>query len=320
MDELDELRLAGLPVTLRQLQVFLAVCHEGGFSRAGDRLGLTQPAVSAQVRQLERAVGHRLVEFVGRTLWLTAEGELLQAAARDVLGRLGDVRERLDALDGAVRGPLRMAVVSSAQYFVPHLLAAFASVHPGVEARIRVTNRFTALERLDSNADDLAIMALVPERRALELLPFLDNELLWAAPPDHPRVGARVALADLVEDRVLVREPGSGVRRALEDELDRLRLRLGPTVELGSTEALREGVRAGLGVALLPRHAIWRELASGELAPLDVEGFPIRRTWCLVHARGKALSPAAEAMKGFLRDRLADLPALLDAGPFPTRG
>lgn len=317
MDPLDEIGFRGLPVTLRQLQVFLAVCAEGGFSRAGERLGLSQPAVSAQVRQLEKVLGHRLVEFVGRAFYLTAEGEAMREAARDVLGRLDAVRHELAALDGAVSGPLRMVVVSSAQYFAPHLLGAFVRAYPGVDVRMRVANRYTALDRLERNEDDLAIMALVPEERALELLPFLDNELQLVAAAGHPLLGRRLELEDLAGVRMLVREPGSGLRRALEDELERQRLTLADTLELGSTEALREGVRAGLGVALLPRHAIHRELAAGELVGLDVAGFPIRRSWCLVHARGKALNPAAERMKQFVAERLGDVGALLDLGPFP---
>lgn len=311
MDPLDELRLRGLPVTLRQLQVFLAVCSEGGFSRAGERLGLTQPAVSAQIRQLERAVGRRLVEFVGRNLWLTEEGELLRSTARDVLTRLETARMTLDDMAGRLRGPLRLAVVSSAQYFVPHLLAAFLERHPGVEIRQRVTNRYTALDRVEANADDLAIMALVPADRALELLPFLDNELHLVAHPQSDVCGAG-SLEALSAATFLVREPGSGIRRALEDEWDRRGLAPPPQLELGSIEAMREGVRAGLGVALLPRHSVYRDLASGTLTSLAVQGFPIRRTWCLVHARGKALNPAARAMMAFVRESLGALAQRID--------
>jgi DNA-binding transcriptional LysR family regulator len=318
MDPLDEIGFRGLPVTLRQFQVFLAVCSEGGFTRAGERLGLSQPAVSAQIRQLESVLGHSLVEFVGRTLYLTREGEAMREAARDVLGRLDQVRHELAALDGSVSGTLRIVVVSSAQYFVPHLLAAYMRAFPGVDVRMRVANRYTALDRLDRNEDDLAIMALVPEERALELLPFLDNEMHLVVARGHPLEGTQLELADLKSERVLMRESGSGVRRAFEDELERRRLTLADTLELGSTEALREGVRAGLGVALLPRHAIHRELAAGDLVPLDVAGFPIRRTWCLVHARGKALNPAAERMKAFVTERLGEVGALLDRDPFPS--
>lgn len=312
MDPLDELRLRGLPVTLRQLQVFLAVCSEGGFSRAGERLGLTQPAVSAQVRQLERAVGRQLVEFVGRNLWLTEEGELMRATARDVLARLETARMTLDDMAGRLRGPLRLAVVSSAQYFVPHLLAAFLEQHPGVEIRQRVTNRYTALDRVEGNADDLAIMALVPEDRALELTPFLDNELHLIAHVDHAAAAAR-SLEALADTTFLMREPGSGIRRALEDEWDRRGMAPPPQLEFGSIEAMREGVRAGLGVALLPRHGVYRDLAAGTLVSVPARGFPIRRTWCLVHARGKALNPAARAMMAFVRDSLATLPQRLEA-------
>ena len=317
MDALDEIGLRGLPVTLRQLQVFLAVCAENGFSRAGERLGLSQPAVSAQIRQLEKVLGHRLVEFVGRTLYLTAEGEAMRVAARDVLGRLDAARQALAALDGSVSGTLRIVAVSSAQYFAPHLLAEFMTAYPAVDVRMRVANRYTALDRLERNEDDLAIMALVPEERALELLPFLDNELHLVARADHPLASGRVTLDALAGGTVLMREPGSGIRRAFERELERRGVRLARVLELGSSEALREGVRAGLGAALLPRHAVYRELASGELASLDVAGFPLRRSWCLVHARGKALNPAAERMKGFIGERIREIGTRFDRTPFP---
>ncbi len=306
-------------MTLRQLRAFGAVAALRSYSRAAERLGLTQPAVSAQVRALERTLGQPLVEFVGRGLYLTPHGEALEAAALDVFRRLDALLERLAELEGAVRGRLRLAAVTSAGHFVPHLVAAFRRELPEVEVAVALVNRAQALERLAANTDDLTLMALVPEDRALEYFPLLDNELVLVARGDHPLAGRRrVDPARLEAHTVIVREPGSGTRRALEDALEARRVRLARTLEIGSNEAVREAVRAGLGLALLPRPAVHRELAASELVALDVRGFPLRRSWCVVYPRGKALTPVARRMVEFLRRRLASLSAELAEAALPA--
>jgi DNA-binding transcriptional LysR family regulator len=298
-------------LTLRQLQVFGAVCETRSYSRAAELMSLTQPAVSLQIRQLEELVGQPLFEYVGKKLYLTDAAEALKRASRDIFGRLESLDMQLSDLQGSLQGQLTLAVESSAKYFTPHLFAAFKRHHPEVNLQLTVVNRAQVIKRLSDNRDDLVIMSLVPQDMALEFLPFLNNPIVAVAPPGHPLCQmAKLTLQDLEPYPLLIREPGSGTRKACEEYFQQKRAHFAQTLEVASLDALRECVVAGLGLALLPRHAASQELANGLLVELPVEELPLYRSWCAVHARGKHLSPVAQAFLAFIRDERAQISAL----------
>ncbi len=293
-------------MTLRQLQVFRAVCVTLSYSRAAEEMSLSQSAVSQQVRQLEEQVGVALFEYVGKKLYLTEAAKSLLAACDDIFQRLDSLDMSLSSLEGSLQGELRLAVVSSIQYFTPHLMAAFSRRFPQVTFRLEVTRRSQVIRRLQDNEDDIVLMALVPEDRALEFFPFLNNPIVTVASPDHPLAGQRqVPLAALEAHRVLQREPGSGTRKACDEFLQQKRVHLQSVMQLGSSEALIHGAVAGLGVALVTQHAAAPFLRSGELVLLDMQEMPLYRSWCAVHARGKRLSPVAQAFLTFMREERA---------------
>jgi DNA-binding transcriptional LysR family regulator len=288
-------------ITLRQLEIFAAVARLGGYTRAAEELHLTQPTVSMQVRKLAEAMGAELFETRGRALALTPEGERLLAAADDIFDRLQRLEEECQALSGEVRGNLRIAAVTTAKYFLPRLLGEFLKVHPGVEPHLAVTNRARVIELLRTGAEDLIVMGRVPAGLEVEAHPFLENELVVVAPPDHPlREQRRIPLARIAEARFLVREPGSGTRTAVDNLFAEHGLNVRPTMELGSSEAIKQAVLAGLGVSVLPLHNIHRELKGGDIIVLDVEHFPLRRRWYAVHLKGRRLSLVAQAFLDFL--------------------
>ncbi|MCQ4268820.1 MAG: LysR family transcriptional regulator [Pseudomonas sp.] len=298
-------------MTLRQLQVFGAVCESRSYSRAAEEMALTQPAVSLQIRQLEELVGQPLFEYVGKKLYLTEAAEALKRASSDIFARLDSLDMQLTDLQGSLQGQLNLAVESSAKYFVPHLFAAFRRQHPDVSLQLSVVNRAQVIKRLSDNRDDLVIMSLMPSEVALEFLPFLNNPIVAVAPPEHPLCQAsRLSLQDLAAYPLLVREPGSGTRKACEEYFQQKRAHFAQTVQIASLDALREAVIAGLGVALLPRHAVTLELAHGLLRELPVDELPLYRSWCVAHARGKRLSPVAQAFFAFIRDQRAQVSAL----------
>jgi len=289
-------------VTLRQLQIFTAVARLGSYTKAAENLHLTQPTVSMQVKKLAEAMGAELFETAGRRLALTREGELLLDAAGDIFDRLARLEEECQELSGEIRGNLRIAGVTTAKYFLPRLLGEFLKEHPKVEPHLSVTNRARVIERLRTGEDDLIIMGRVPAGLEVEAHPFLENELVVVAPPDHQlRWVKNVSLERLAQARFLVREPGSGTRLAVDNLFAEHGLNVRPTMELGSSEAIKQAVLAGLGVSVLPLHNVARELKSGEVAVLDVEHFPLRRKWYAVHLKGKRLSVAAQAFLDFLR-------------------
>lgn len=309
------MRKSLMRLTLRQLQVFASVCTHKSYSRAAEEMALTQPAVSLQIRQLEEVVGQPLFEYVGKKLYTTEAADALLHASGDVFGRLESLDMQLSDLQGSLQGQLHLAVESSAKYFVPHVFAAFKRLHPEVQLTLAVVNRAQVIKRLADNRDDLVIMSMVPPDMALEFLPFLHNPIVAVAPPDHPLCAStRLTLQDLAAYPLLVRETGSGTRKACEEYLQQKRAYFTHTMEIASLEALRECVVAGLGLALMPRHAVQAELASGRLCELPVDELPLYRSWCLVQAKGKRLSPVAQAFSAFIHTERALINGL--AEPF----
>ena len=288
-------------VSLRQLQIFEAVVRLGGYTRAAQSLHLTQPTVSMQIKKLSEALGLPLLEQVGRQARPTAAGRDVYTTAQEILDKMMALGESASELEGVVKGELRIAVITTAKYFMPHLLGVFIGRHPQVKPRLTVTNRANVLERLKSNEDDLLIMGQVPRELAVEAHPFIDNELVVVAPSDHPLAGVRkITLEKLSRERFLVREPGSGTRQAVERLFAGEGINIEPYMELGSIEAIKQGVMAGLGISVLSRHNLRLELAGNYVAVLDVEEFPLKRRWYAVHLKKKRLSLVAQTFLDFL--------------------
>lgn len=292
-------------LTFRQLQVFLSVHELKSYSRAGERLGLTQPAVSSQIRQLEQALEMPLFEYVGRRLYCTAAGEELARSAGAIFGEVGRLQTNLAALQGKVAGELRLVAVNTAQYVVPYLLRAFVALNPQVHVSVTVVNRAAAIQRLNENRDDLVIMGMVPTERPLTSVPFLDNELVPVVPPEHPLLTRPTTNPqEFLDSQLLMREPGSGSRLALELHCQDQRLKVRPSMELGSNDAVKHAVMAGLGVAVLPKLSILPELALGDLHIADIPGFPLRRSWCVVYPQAKHPTPAMRAFLDYIQQNI----------------
>lgn len=281
-------------ITLRQLQIFESVVRLGGVTRAAEALNLSQPTVSMQLRKLSETLGLPLLETVGRATHPTPAGREVYATTLEILERIGALDDLTSQLKNTVRGELRLAVITTASYFMPHILGAFVERYPQVEPKLTITNRAEVLGRLRANADDLTIMGQVPEGIAVAAHPFIDNRLVVVAPPGHRLAGAgTVPLEQLAGERFLARESGSGTRAAVDRLMGERGLEIIPYLELGSAEAIKQGIMAGLGVSVLSRLSLSLELASGKLALLDVEGFPLVRRWYAVHPAEKKLSLAA---------------------------
>ena len=290
-------------LTLRQLKVFESVARHLNYTRAAAELHLTQPAVSMQVKQLEGSLGVALFEQLGKRIHLTEAGREVLAYARTVTQQLDELEAVLNRLKGMSGGRLRISVATTANYFIPTPLGAFSRRYPDVTVTLDVTNRETLLRQLTENSIDLAIMGQPPAEADVEAQAFLENPLVIVAPPDHPLASQKgTPLTRLQEEIFLVREPGSGTRMAMERFFAERGMRLKTGMEVGSNEAIKQSVQAGLGLGLLSRATIEQELALKRLVVLDIEDFPIMRHWYVVHRRGKRLSGAAEAFKRFVLD------------------
>jgi DNA-binding transcriptional LysR family regulator len=292
-------------ITFRQLQVFNAVLEHKSYSKAGEHLGLTQPAVSSQIRQLEEIIGQPLFEYIGRRLFTTAAGEALTKTGIRLFDEINALQNTLSELDGSVAGDLKIVAVNTAQYVVPYLLRGFLNLYPQVRVSVAIVNRAAAISRLESNSDDLVIMGMVPTGRPYQALPFLDNELIPVVPNGHPLLEeVNLNAQTFLDSQLLIREPGSGSRLALETHCERQRLRLRNTMELGSNDALKHAVMAGLGVAILPKLSILPELKLGQLIEMPLPDFPIRRSWSVVYPQGKHATPAMRAFIDYIQQNI----------------
>lgn len=288
-------------VTLHQLKIFDTVTRHMSFASAAKDLHLTSPALSIQVKQLAEAVGLPLYEQIGKKLYLTDAGRTLQAACRDIFGRLEKLDMELADLKGLKQGTLRLAVITGAKYLIPGLLGNFCERYPGVEVALKVTNREQVLERMAANLDDLYVLGQPPEGMDLTVVPFMENPLVVVASSQHPLAKERAISPErLAEEPFLVREEGSGTRMTTDRFFAQRGLKLKVRMELGSIEAIKQAVAGGLGLAVLSSHALNLDLPSGKFAILDVLGFPILRHWNLVHPRGKRLTVVADAFRKFL--------------------
>jgi LysR family transcriptional regulator, low CO2-responsive transcriptional regulator len=290
-----------LHLTLRQLKVFEAVARHLNYTRAAEELFLTQPAVSMQIKQLEESLGAALFEQLGKRVHLTDTGREVLSYARTITQLLEELESVLDRGKGVTGGRLRISVATTANYFIPTLLAAFNKRFPGVTVTLDVTNRESLLRQLNENVVDVVIMGQPPAGLDVEAEAFLENPLVVVAPPGHPLAGAkRIPLARLQDEVFLVREPGSGTRMAMERFFSEHGMPLTTGMEVASNEAIKQSVQAGLGLGLLSRATLEQELALERLVVLDVAELPIMRHWYVVHRRGKRLSSAAQAFKAFL--------------------
>ncbi len=289
-------------LTLRQLKVFEAVARHLNYTRASQELHLTQPAVSMQVKLLERNLGASLFEQLGKRIHLTEAGQEVLGYARSITQQLDELEGVLNRIKGLGGGRLRISVASTANYFIPTLLGTFSRKFPDVTISLDVTNRETLLRQLAENTVDLVIMGQPPAELDAEAQAFMENPLIIVAPPNHPLVPQKkIALTRLQEEIFLVRESGSGTRIAMERFFNERGMHLKTGMEVGSNEAIKQSVQAGLGLGLLSRATIEQELTLKRLAVLDIEDFPIMRHWYVVHRRGKRLSAPAQKFKEFLK-------------------
>ncbi len=300
--------------TLRQLQVFVAIAREGSFSKAADRLHLTQPTVSMQVKKLSEAVGEPLFEQIGRKVYLTEVGRIMLDAAQSILDQLALAEEKVNELRGVAGGTVRLSVVSTAQYFVPEVIYDFLEEYPNVNVVMEVGNRETLLERIQKNADDFYILGQPPEGLRVESHLLANNPLAVVAHRDHPlaQETGRIPLQALAEAPFLMREKGSGIRKQVEHVFQEKGFEPNIKMVLGGNEAIRLGLRENLGVTVASLPTLMDEIESGEVVVLNVEGFPLMRHWYLAWPEGKALSLASRLLIERLKKGAAGLDAHIE--------
>jgi DNA-binding transcriptional LysR family regulator len=284
--------------TFRQLETFLQVAERLSVTEAAKALHLAQPSVSTQLAKLEKALGMKLFEQLGKRLYLTDAGAELQSGAREIFGALDRLEMSLAQLNGLTVGQLRLGAVTTAKYLVPRLLGPFCKQYPQVEVQLSIANRSELICRLESNRDDFYVFSQPPKHLDLVAIPLAENPLVVIAPAGHRFAGQRITWDQLAAEPFLSRESGAGTRLAIEEHFARFGWSVKPQMTIESNEAIKELVAAGLGIAILSRHTLIHT-APGNLVELDVVGFPIPNRWYLVRWRTKSPSPVAQAFSCF---------------------
>jgi LysR family transcriptional regulator, low CO2-responsive transcriptional regulator len=285
-------------VTFRQLRLFLALAETGSVSAAAKVMHVTQPTASMQLKEMSLSVGLALYEVIGKKIYLTDVGKELAITARAVAQTWDAFEQNVDAAKGLSRGKLRVAVVSTAKYFMPHLIGSFCTKHPAIDVSLEILNRDGVVHRLRENLDDLYIMSMPPKDMDLGDEAFMPNPIVLIAPNADPLAKrTQVGLHELAQRRFIVREKGSGTRMAADQFFRKMKFRPDVRLELGSNEAVKESVAGGLGLGVVSRHALHGHKKENGVSVIDIEGFPVSSAWHIVHPASKKLSPLALAFK-----------------------
>jgi DNA-binding transcriptional LysR family regulator len=294
----------------RQLHAFCEVVERKSFSQAAERLGVTQPAVSLQVRALEKRLGTQLLDRSGRRVEPTESGLKLYRSAQRLLALEEEiVSELAEDATGALAGTFEIgASTGPGGVVLAKLLCQFAEMHPELHVSLFVFDTQTVVERVADRTLELGVVGAAPRHRGVEYEPFLRDTVILVCPPGHPFAGRTITLDELLDDRLLLMQEGAGVRQMLEEELRRTgkRLRdLNPRIELGLQESVATAVRSGHGVTFISRTSVENDLAAGTLVEARVEGLELEREIHLVRAAGRTETRAARAFVDFARETLA---------------
>ena len=298
-------------VTLRQLRALAATLESGSLTTAAKELGVTQPAISLQLHNLQELVGLPITQRTLDGLIATDAGRALLDFDSRVKLAMEDCIQTLRALKGISGGRVAIGAVSTAKYFVPAAIGAFARLHPNVELKLTIGNRAQIMDGLRCFSLDVAITGRPPDDIELEKRLIGDHPNIIVAPPDHPLAGRKaLRFADLAADAFIVREAGSGTRMLMQRLMDEAGFRPKIGMEIDSNETIKHAVMAGLGIAFISAHAVDLEIRQGRLIALDVVGLPVIRQWFVVRRVDRHLLPPGQALLEFLsREAVRFLPA-----------
>ena len=295
-------------ITLKQLQIFRTVAELQSYTQAARQLYLTQPAVSMQIKQLEEEVGMPVFDRIGKKIQLTDAGRELLQHARNIHIQLEEAQQSMEELRGVKRGRLHLTMASTANYFTPRLLAGFCREYPDIQISLSVANRAGLLQALEQNTTDMVIMGEPPTTMPLAAEIFMENPLVIVAPPGHRLAGKKnITLKEVAREHFIIREIGSGTRAAVERFLSTHDLERPQSIEMNSSEAIKQAVQAGLGLGVVSMHTLEMELALKRLVVLNVEDFPIMRHWRLVYRKDRHFSPVSQAFHDYVLEHTSEL-------------
>ena len=289
-------RFFSMNITFKQLRLFLALEQTESVTKASLMMHISQPTASMQLKEMTEKIGSPLFEVISKKIHLTALGREFAKTAREMTGRWEAFEQYATQMQGLTKGRLRVAVVSTAKYFIPKLLGSFCSKYPEVDISLEILNRDGVIKRVENNSDDLYVMSRPPVHIDLEDQILMPNPLCMIAYKNHPLASKKnLRLQDLKHERFILRELGSGTRMSADIHFKQKKFTPSLLLELGNNEAIKKAVASHLGVAVISIHALDPFDYDNEISVLKLQDFPINSQWHLVYLKGKQLSPIAKA-------------------------
>lgn len=286
--------------TLNQLRIFIQIVEQKSITKAAEKLFLTQPAVSIQLKNFQEQFDIPLTEVINKRLFVTAFGYEIAEAARLIINEVNAINYKRALYEGKLTGKLRIAVVSTGKYVVPYLLTDFLKENPDVELDLDVSNRNNVIKNLEQNNVDFVLMTRLPENLNIETTKLFQNKLVLVGGEGSVNLYKASESEFFNKYRFIFREAGSATKMAMENFLSEQKINAEKSLTLTSNEAVKQAVISGMGCSILPLIGIRNELTLGQLEIIETPGLPIENDWYLVHLKDKKLMPAANAYKSYI--------------------
>jgi DNA-binding transcriptional LysR family regulator len=293
--------------TLNQLRIFIQIVEQKSITKAAEKLFLTQPAVSIQLKNFQEQFDIPLTEVINKRLFVTAFGYEIAEAAKLILNEVNAINYKRALYEGKLTGKLKVAVVSTGKYVVPYLLTDFLKQNPEVELDLDVSNRNNVIKNLEQNNVDFVLMTRLPEHLNIEATNLFQNKLVLVGPNGSSKIYQESKKDFYQQNRIIFRENGSATRQAMENFLKEEKIISGKSLTLTSNEAVKQAVISGMGCSILPIIGIRNELSLGQIEIINAPGLPIENSWYLVHLKDKKLLPASLAFKSYLVENLIQI-------------
>lgn len=290
-----------MQVTIRQIQIIEAIVQTRSYTLAAERLHMTQPAISMQMKQLENNIGLALFERQGKRIVLTSAGQDVHQHTCQIGANYNVLLEAIDEIKDLHTGRIKVSAATTSNHLITQMIANFSKANKDIKVALKITNRERLVKQLQDFEPDLVLMGEPPPKLDLVSEPLMPNPLVVIAHPDHPyAVKKSIPFKKIAEYEFVVREQGSGTRATIERFFKDKGAELKSTLEMGSNEAIKHAVHAGLGLGIVSLHSIKLELEANQLVILDVNQMPIQRYWHIVKRKGKHLLPAAKEFQDFM--------------------
>jgi DNA-binding transcriptional LysR family regulator len=293
--------------TLNQLRIFVQIVEHKSITRAAEKLYLTQPAVSIQLKNFQDQFDIPLTEVINKRLYVTDFGYEIAEAAKIILNEVNEIAYKRALFEEKLTGKLKISVVSTGKYVIPYLLTDFLSVNPEVELELDVSNRGNVIKNLEENVVDFVLMTRVPKHLNISTTKLFQNKLVLIGGENSKKKYQELKDEFFKKTPFIFRELGSATRQSMENYLGERNIEAEKTLTLTSNEAVKQAVISGMGCSIVPLIGIRNELSFGQLEILEAPGLPIENAWYLVHLKEKKLLPAAAAFKSYLEVNLDNI-------------